>query len=109
MKQDPDLKLKVKDILRVVQQIAPGKSVELRIPGYAAIQCVEGQVHKRGTPPNVVEMCAKTLVELMDNPDRWQVYASNGTILASGTNSNLMKLFVQVGKVLTVDRRACGE
>jgi len=54
-------------------------------------------------------MSAKTLVELVDNPDRWQLYASNGTILASGTNSNLMKLFIQVGKVLVVDRRACGE
>jgi len=109
MKQDSDLKLKVSEILKIVRKVAPGKSVELRIPGYAAIQCVEGQVHKRGTPPNVVEMSAKTLVELVDNPDRWQVYASNGTILASGTNSNLMKLFIQVGKVLVVDRRACGE
>jgi hypothetical protein len=54
-------------------------------------------------------MSAKTLIELADNPDRWQVYASNGTIQASGTNSNLMKLFIQVGKVLVVDRRACGE
>ena len=109
MKQDSDLKLKVNEILNIVRKVAPGKSVELRIPRYAAIQCVEGQVHKRGTPPNVVEMSAKTLVELVDNPDRWQVYASNGTILASGTNSNLMKLFIQVGKVLVVDRRACGE
>jgi len=47
MKQDPDLKLKVNKILKVVLKVAPGKSVELRIPGYAAIQCVEGQVHKR--------------------------------------------------------------
>ena len=109
MNQDPDLRLKVIEILKVVRKVAPGKSVELRIPGYAAIQCVEGQVHKRGTPPNVVEMSAKTLIELADNPDRWQVYASNGAIQASGTKSNLMKLFIQVGKVLVVDRSPCGE
>jgi hypothetical protein len=104
MKQDPELKTTVSEILRVVQQVAPGKSVELRIPGYAAIQCVKGQVHKRGTPPNAIEMSAKTLVDLVGNPDLWESYASNGAILASGSNSNLMKLFIQVGKVLAIDK-----
>ena len=56
MSQDSDIKSQVKKILKVVEQIAPGKSVELRIPTYAAIQCVEGGNHRRGTPPNVVEM-----------------------------------------------------
>ena len=72
MKQDPDLKLKVNDILKIILNVAPGKSVELRIPGYAAIQCVEGQVHKRGTPPNVVEMSAQTLINLAENPYKWE-------------------------------------
>ena len=62
MKVDPDLKHQVGAILALVQKIAPGKSVELRIPQYGAIQCVSGSVHRRGTPPNVVEMSAQTLI-----------------------------------------------
>ena len=60
MSQDSDLKRQVKKILKVVEKIAPGKLVELRIPPYAAIQCVEGGNHRRGTPPNVVEMAGET-------------------------------------------------
>ena len=54
MNQDLGIKAQVKQILKIVQEIAPGRSVELRIPPYAAIQCVEGGNHRRGTPPNVV-------------------------------------------------------
>ena len=64
MKQDSEVKSQVKKILKVVEQIAPGKLVELRIPPYAAIQCVEGGNHRRGTPPNVVEMVPETLIEV---------------------------------------------
>ena len=64
MKQDLDVKAQVKQILKVVQEVAPGRSVEIRIPPYAAIQCVEGVNHRRGTPPNVVEMAPETLIVL---------------------------------------------
>jgi hypothetical protein len=37
MKQDLHVKSRVKEILKIVQIIAPGNSVELRIPPYAAI------------------------------------------------------------------------
>ena len=38
MKVDPVLKIQVGEILTILQEIAPGKSVELRIPNYSAIQ-----------------------------------------------------------------------
>jgi len=47
MKQDIDLKNQVKKILKVVEELAPGRLVELRIPPFAAIQCVEGGNHRR--------------------------------------------------------------
>ena len=75
MKQDLGVKNRVKEILKIVQQVAPGNSVELRIPPYAAIQCVSGSVHRRGTPPNVVEMSGKTLIELVGNPTYWDGFA----------------------------------
>lgn len=99
MKQDLGVKNRVKEILKIVQQVAPGSSVELRIPPYAAIQCVLGSVHRRGTPPNVVEMSGQTLIELVGNPIYWDEFCHAGCISASGTNANLKDLFIQVSKL----------
>ena len=99
MKQGLALKNRVKEILKIVQQVAPGNSVELRIPPYAAIQCAAGSVHRRGTPPNVVEMSGQTLIELVDNPTYWDEFCHKGRISASGTNSNLKDLFSKVSKL----------
>ena len=99
MKVDPVLKLQVGEILTIVQEIAPGKSVELRIPNYSAIQCVSGSVHRRGTPSNVVEMSAQTLINLAQNPHKWEELCAIGMISASGTNSNLKELFIQISKL----------
>jgi hypothetical protein len=101
MKQDFELKNQVKQILKVIQESAPGRSVELRIPPYAAIQCVEGGNHRRGTPPNVVEMNGQTLITLSKTPDLWDQLCSEGAISASGTNSNLADLFVEVSKLIS--------
>ena len=99
MKVDPILKLQVGEILTIVKQIAPGKTVELRIPNYSAIQCISGSIHRRGTPSNVVEMSAQTLINLAENPYKWEELCSIGMISASGTNSNLKELFIQISKL----------
>ena len=101
MNQDLDMKARVKQILKMVQELAPGRSVELRIPPYAAIQCVEGGNHRRGTPPNVVEMSGHTLIKLVENPTYWEEFCYQGLISASGTNTNLRDLFTQVSKLDT--------
>ena len=99
MKIDTVLKLQVGEILTRVKKFAPGKSVELRIPNYSAIQCISGSVHRRGTPSSVVEMSAQTLINLAENPYKWEELCSNGMISASGTNSNLKELFIQISKL----------
>jgi hypothetical protein len=101
MKQDIDLKNQVKKILKVVEELAPGRLVELRIPPYAAIQCVSGSTHRRGTPPNVVEMSAQTLLKLSKSPQNWDQLCSEGAISASGTNSNLSEIFSGVSKLIS--------
>ena len=101
MKQDLEVKSQVKKILKMVQEVAPGNSVELRIPPYAAIQCVTGAVHRRGTPPNVVEMSGHTLIKLVKNPTHWDKFYNEGLISASGTNANLRDLFTQVSRLDT--------
>lgn len=103
MKQELEIKDQVKTILEAVKKFSPGKSVELRIPPYAAIQCVSGVTHRRGTPPNVVEMSAETLVKLLENSHQWQEFCDLGLIFASGTNSNLTDLFFEVSKLMNSD------
>jgi hypothetical protein len=45
---------------RTLAELAPGASVEVRIPPFVAVQCVSGPRHTRGTPPNVVEADPRT-------------------------------------------------
>ncbi len=101
MKHDLEIKIQVKQILQVIEAIVPGRSVELRIPPYAAIQCIAGSTHRRGTPPNVVEMDAQTLLKLSKSPQNWDQLCAEGEISASGTNSNLAGLFNRVSKLIS--------
>ena len=99
MNQDLDTKAQIKQILKVIQEVAPGRSVELRIPPYAAIQCVDGVNHRRGTPSNIVEMSAATLMNLTQNPEKWQEFCEIGLISASGANSDLSVIFHRMAKL----------
>ena len=101
MNQDLEIEGQVKQILKIIENLAPGRSVELRIPSYAAIQCVKGGTHRRGTPPNVVEMDAQTLLKISKSPQNWDQLCSEGAISASGTNSDLSGLFNSVSKLIS--------
>ena len=50
---------------RTLEQLAPGNSVEVRVPPFVAVQCIEGPRHTRGTPPKVVEMVPRTWLLLV--------------------------------------------
>lgn len=45
---------------RTLAAVAPGASVEVRVPPFVAVQCLSGLEHRRGNPPNVVETDART-------------------------------------------------
>jgi hypothetical protein len=95
MASDLDLKREVKKILDLIKSEVPGKSVELRVPPYGAIQCVAGSNHRRGTPPNTVEMSGQTLVRLINEPSLWITLCESGEVRASGLLSDLSNLFAQ--------------
>jgi hypothetical protein len=59
------------------------------VPPYAAVQCVEGPRHTRGTPPNVVETDARTWLELALGRTDWAAALADGRIRASGTRADL--------------------
>ena len=79
----------VRALLTQLRRRAPGRSVEVRIPPYGAVQCVEGPPHKRGTPPNVVEMSPITFVLLATGHLTWADAARDGRVTASGTRADL--------------------
>ena len=96
MKKDPEVAIQVAKIFKLIREISPGKAVELRVPPYGAIQCGEGAVHRRGTPPNQVEMSADILIHLAINSEAWSGLIGQGHIRASGLASDLSMLFTQV-------------
>jgi len=98
VKKDPQIAAAVKEILDLIKKISPGNSVELRIPPYGAIQCVAGSNHKRGTPPNTVEMSAQVLIQLRGNPNMWAKLVAAGQISASGVASDLSSVFEQLSQ-----------
>ena len=95
MTKDPQITATVKEILYLIKNISPGKSVELRVPPYGAIQCVAGSNHRRGTPPNTVEMSGQTLIRLINEPALWRSLCDSGEVRASGLLSDLSNVFVQ--------------
>jgi len=68
---------------------APGRSLELRIPPYAAVQCVAGPRHTRGTPPNVVETDPLTWIRLAAGRLDWRQAVAGGAVRASGERADL--------------------
>ena len=95
MTKDPQITVTVKEILNLIKNISPGKSVELRVPPYGAIQCVAGSNHRRGTPPNTVEMSGQTLIRLINEPSLWITLCESGEVMASGVASDLSNVFAQ--------------
>ena len=95
MTKDPQISVSVKEILDLIKGISPGKSVELRVPPYGVIQCVAGSNHRRGTPPNTVEMSGQTLIRLINEPALWITLCESGEVRASGLVSDLSSVFAQ--------------
>jgi Bacterial SCP ortholog len=69
---------------RTLAAVAPGASVEVRVPPFVAVQCIPGPQHRRGNPPNVVETDARTWLllatGLLDVADA----ATSGALQLSG-------------------------
>ena len=82
----------MKASLAELQRVAPGRSVEVRVPPYAAVQVVEGSNHRRGTPSAVVETDAQTWLALADGRLAWAEAIRTGRVRASGERSDLSAL-----------------
>ncbi len=83
------LRWAVVHLLGVLERRAPGRAVEVRVPPVAAIQCVAGPRHTRGTPPNVVETDAVTWILLATGRIVWAEAAADRRLRASGPRADL--------------------
>jgi hypothetical protein len=79
----------VRALLTDLARQAPGRSVEVRVPPYGAVQCVPGPRHTRGTPSNVVETDGVTWILLATGRLAWATALGAGKIRASGNRADL--------------------
>ncbi|MFT4210648.1 MAG: sterol carrier family protein [Microbacterium sp.] len=79
----------VRYLLQLLEEKAPGHTVEVRVPPFGAVQVVEGPRHTRGTPPNVVETDPITWIALATGAQTWADAVAAGRILVSGTRADL--------------------
>ncbi|MBX3094832.1 MAG: hypothetical protein KF680_09910 [Cryobacterium sp.] len=84
--------LAVRYTLQVLAEAAPGNSVEVRVPPFGAVQCVEGPRHTRGTPPNVIELDAQTWLALATGQQGWHDALADGRVHASGSRADVSAL-----------------
>jgi hypothetical protein len=72
---------------RTLAAVAPGASVEVRVPPSVAVQCISGPRHTRGTPPNVVETDARTWLLLATGLLALEDAVTAGTVRLSGSRA----------------------
>lgn len=86
---DPDFKTAVRYLLEELSFLRPGKSVEVRVPPLGAVQCIEGLTHRRGTPPNTIELSSTDWFALAVGEVHWDELVTTGRALASGTRADI--------------------
>lgn len=78
--------------LEELAERAPGQSVEVRVPPHGAVQIIEGSVHRRGTPPAVVEVNPDAFLNLVTGGADWAMAVRLGLVVASGERADLSDL-----------------
>jgi Bacterial SCP ortholog len=87
---EPDeLRAAARYLLHLLATRHPGRVLEVRIPPVAAVQCLPGPVHTRGTPPNVVETDPVTWVRLATGRLGWADAVGSAAVHASGPRADL--------------------
>ncbi len=83
----PEIAEAVRLTARTLAALAPGSSVEVRIPPFVAVQCISGPEHRRGNPPNVVEADPRTWLRLATGLLSVSDAAASGALKLSGSRA----------------------
>jgi len=82
----------VRYLLEELAEVAPGNSVEVRVPPLGATQCMEGPRHTRGTPANVVEISPMVWFDLAVGYIKWEAALAEHKVSASGVRASLAEV-----------------
>ena len=83
----PQLAEAVRATARTLAAVAPGSSVEVRVPPFVAVQCIAGPAHTRGNPPNVGETDPRTWLLLATGLLSVDDAAATGALQLSGSRA----------------------
>jgi hypothetical protein len=89
---DAQFVMAIRYLLEELAEVAPGNSVEVRVPPLGATQCIEGPRHTRGTPPNVVELSPKVWFALALGNLTWDQAIAEHKVSASGVRASLSEV-----------------
>jgi len=84
-----ELRIAARHLLQLLAIRHPGHALEVRVPPVAAVQCLEGPRHTRGTPPNVVETDPVTWIRLATGRLGWAAAVRSAAVTASGPRADL--------------------
>lgn len=101
-----ELAAAVRGTARALAAAAPGHSVEVRVPPFVAVQCIEGPRHTRGTPPNVVETDPRTWLLLATGLQVFADAVATGAAEASGSRAPEIGRWLPLVPVRPDDGRA---
>ncbi|WP_375497820.1 sterol carrier family protein [uncultured Jatrophihabitans sp.] len=85
----PALATAVRTLAELLAARAPGRSVEVRVPPFVAVQAIPGPRHTRGTPPNVVETDGVTWLRIATGRRGFAEAVADGSVRASGNRADL--------------------
>lgn len=87
----------VRYLLQQIEVSHPGGTVELRVPPYGAVQCIAGMDHRRGTPPNVVEIEPNLFIELALGRAQFSDHINSTALRLSGSRATEVAGFLGNG------------
>lgn len=87
----PALAAATRGLAEILAGQAPGRTVELRVPPFVAVQAIDGPRHTRGTPPNVVETDPLTWLRMATGRVDFGAAVADGTASASGSRADLTR------------------
>lgn len=73
---------------RTLAAVAPGATVEVRVPPFIAVQCLFGPRHVRGLPPNLVETDPRTWLLLATGLLEFGEAVASGRLRVSGARAD---------------------
>lgn len=80
----------VRSLAGVLADRFPGRTIEVRVPPYVAVQMgafSDGPTHTRGTPPNVVETDPQSFLAVATGRQSWHRAVEGGKISHSGAHA----------------------